>query len=439
MSDPQHHDLISKYIWELEIRLSDFKSLLPYGSSLLPFWEHSARQIKRLEVAVDDLICQCAKNAEDEVDTHIKRDEALESMRDAHEADRDENKDSQNVVMKDSIAITGHISSCEYPTKFAGNDSEANSGRVNGDDLLDKFSAKPALHPEEDVDMDVDMEVDDAVPSGNEAAQNTLGTEYFPPHEQSIQPNSLPVEYSSLASEDGFTIPPPPPDEEWIPPPPPDNEITPPPPPEEPPEPAYPPPPSYPEMAEPVPYTVQYNLSYPDSNFDYYGHSAAEVPSSSFYGLAEGHQVAMSHQPGYYDTVSSVYPETALIMVNPVETGAYYGVQDGMVPPAAVVSSVESSGIHSGSASVHFDTFTSNQTSTSDVTAEVACSSLSIRKADVPGPGYHAEMASTEVAFSSATIQAPATSLVRESVPIPSANVGSTASTSSKVQSKGSV
>ena len=441
MSDPQGHGLILKYIWELEIRITDFKSLLSYGSSLLPFWEHSARQIKRLEVAVDDQICQFLKNAENEVDTHKKRDQSLENMGDGCEADRNENKDSQNVVTDDNIAITGNISSCGYPTNFAGNGSEANDGRVTGNDFPDEFTAKPGLHAEEDVDMDVDMEVDDAVPSGNAAVQNPLATEYFPPQEQSIQPNNLPVQYSSVVSEDGFTIPPPPPDEEWIPPPPPDNEITPPPPPDEPPEPAYPPPPSYPETAEPVTYTGQYDLSYPDSNFDYYGHNAAEVPSNSFYGLTEGHQVARPHQPVYYDIVPNVYPETALVMVNPVETGAYYGVQDGMLPPVSVVSSVESSGLHTGSASVHYDTLASDQISTSNAPSEVACHSSSNKKVDVPAVGCHADMASTEVAFSSATIQAPATSLVKESVPMPSTNVvtGSAASTSSRVQSKGKV
>lgn len=459
MSHPQGHDLTSKYIWELEIRISDFKSLLSYGSSLLPFWEHSERQIKRLEVVVDDQICQFAKYAENEVDTHIKRDKSLESMVDAYEADGNEKKvvskveisttvlkDSQGVATNDNIAISGHISSCGYPTTFAGNGSEANSGRVDGNDLSDEFTFKPGLHAEEDVDMDVDMEVDDTVPSSNAAAQNPLGNEYFPPQEQSIQPN-LPVEYSSLASEDGFTIPPPP-GEEWIPPPPPDNEIIPPPPPppDEPPEPAYPPPPSYPETAEAVPYTGQYNLSYPDSNFDYYGHTVAEVPSSSFYGLAEGHQVAMPHPPVYYDTVPNVYLENALVMVNPVEPGAYYGVQDGMVPPVAVVSSVESSGLHSGSGPVSYDTLASDQTGTSEQTgatdapAEVGCSSLSNRNVDVPAVGCHAEMASAEVAFSSATIQAPATILVKESAPVPSTNVvtGAPASTGSKAQSKAS-
>ncbi|KAJ7963570.1 WW domain-containing protein, putative isoform 4 [Quillaja saponaria] len=50
----QVQDLLSRYILEVEIRLSDFKSLAFHGSSLLPFWLHSEMQIKRLESLIDD-------------------------------------------------------------------------------------------------------------------------------------------------------------------------------------------------------------------------------------------------------------------------------------------------------------------------------------------------------------------------------------------------
>lgn len=448
----QGHDIISKYILELELRISDFKSLLSYGSSLLPFWEYSETQIKRLEVAVDDQICRFTKYAENEVDTHIKGDKSLESMEDAYEVDGNEKKvaskleisttvqkDSQRVDIIDNVTVAGHISSFGYPTSFGGDGSELNGGVVRGNDIHDESSSR--LHHEEDMDMDVDMEVDDALPSSSEAAQGPLGPEYFPAQEQTIQPNP-PVEYSSLASEEGFTIPPPP-GEEWIPPPPPDNEIIPPPPPppDEPPESAYPPPPSYPETAEPISYAGQYNLSYPDSNFTYYGHTVAEVPGSSFYGLAEGHQVAALHPPVYYDTVPNVYPETGLVIVNPVEPGAYYGVQNGMVPTVAVVSSIEPPGLQSGSDPLSYNTLASGQTGCTDASTEADCSPLTNRKVDAPAAGCHAEIASAEAAFSSATIQAPATILVKDSVPMPSTNVvtGVGASTNSKVHTKGNV
>ncbi|CBI39790.3 unnamed protein product, partial [Vitis vinifera] len=325
MSHPQGHDLTSKYIWELEIRISDFKSLLSYGSSLLPFWEHSERQIKRLEVAVDDQICQFAKYAENEVDTHIKRDKSLESMVDAYEADGNEKKAmARKQMVEESMEMTFLMNSL----------SSLGS-------MLRKMWTWTWTWK---------------LMTLNLFSQICLW-------------NTHPwLQRMGLLFHLLLT-------------------------------------------AEAVPYTGQYNLSYPDSNFDYYGHTVAEVPSSSFYGLAEGHQVAMPHPPVYYDTVPNVYLENALVMVNPVEPGAYYGVQDGMVPPVAVVSSVESSGLHSGSGPV-----------------------------DVPAVGCHAEMASAEVAFSSATIQAPATILVKESAPVPSTNVvtGAPASTGSKAQSKAS-
>ncbi|XP_076930905.1 uncharacterized protein LOC143595873 [Bidens hawaiensis] len=47
-------DKIQKLMFELDIRLTDIKSLVPYGSSLLPFWLHSENQLKILESSVNN-------------------------------------------------------------------------------------------------------------------------------------------------------------------------------------------------------------------------------------------------------------------------------------------------------------------------------------------------------------------------------------------------
>ena len=54
---------MSKCILEVEIRLSDIKSLLSYGSSLSPFWLHCERKLKQLEGIINDKIYQLAKSA----------------------------------------------------------------------------------------------------------------------------------------------------------------------------------------------------------------------------------------------------------------------------------------------------------------------------------------------------------------------------------------
>ncbi|PQQ20333.1 uncharacterized protein Pyn_16907 [Prunus yedoensis var. nudiflora] len=70
-SKEQLQDLnwISKYTLEVEIRLFDFQSLLSYGSSLLPFWMHSERQLKRVESAINDEMSKISKSVQmDEVE-----------------------------------------------------------------------------------------------------------------------------------------------------------------------------------------------------------------------------------------------------------------------------------------------------------------------------------------------------------------------------------
>ncbi|KAF9618771.1 hypothetical protein IFM89_002639 [Coptis chinensis] len=45
----------------IEIRFSDFKSLLAYDSSLLPFWIHSEEKLKVLELAINNLVSRLSK------------------------------------------------------------------------------------------------------------------------------------------------------------------------------------------------------------------------------------------------------------------------------------------------------------------------------------------------------------------------------------------
>ncbi|KAK9268726.1 hypothetical protein L1049_000487 [Liquidambar formosana] len=462
----QGQDWMSKFTLEVEIRLSDLRSLLSYGSSLAPFWVHSERQLKRLEEAINDEVCRSTISAPtNEIDANhdsflSDQDKLQESKGDKSEADGNEKKvvstsencnasspnvhtvtvvqiDSRDEAPNSDAVNAEPISSFGYDTKHSGSGAEGNNQEVNGTALHDGLTPKPGLHVGEDVDMDVDMEVEDAIPASNMTIGDALGAKYFIPSEQPVQPSSI-VEYPFLASEDGVSIPPPP-DEEWIPPPPPDNEVIPPPPPDEPPEPSYPPPPSYSEIVQPLSYMEQYNLSYTSSNFEYYGHTVTEVPNSNFYGHAEGCQVAVPHPPLYYEAVSNIYSNSDPVIVNPVEPVAYYDLQDGKVPPVPVVSSIESSGLHSGSAAVSYDTLASEQNGAIDGPAEVGCSSLPNTKADISAVGSETEVASVGVPFASASFQAPA---ANENVPVPSTDVVTAAvavaaaSAVAKVQSK---
>ncbi|KAH7574720.1 hypothetical protein JRO89_XS03G0335100 [Xanthoceras sorbifolium] len=362
----QGHDWTSKYVSEVEIRLSDIKSLLSYGSSLLPFWLHSERQLKRLEGAIDEEIYQIAKSQVDEVmATHLSscmEEEKSLKLRQETQAGGNlkdailsasvipnvsSDADTVMVVPEDlhneaSFGVAEHVenfASSGSPTKHLESGSIVGE-QVNGVGFPESIP-EPVFHGGEDVDMDVDMEVEDATPSGDTSIGVTSGAKDLVSQEQQLQPKPS-AEYPLLPSEDPLFVPPPP-DEEWIPPPPPDNEQVPPPPPDEPPEPSYTSTTAYMETGQPLPYMEQYNVSYPISSFTYYGHTIGEVPSSNFYVHADGSQVDVSHASIYYGVVPSTYNGTAPVMVNPVESVAYYGHQDGTIPSVSVVGSVESS------------------------------------------------------------------------------------------------
>ncbi|XP_045819418.1 uncharacterized protein LOC123912880 isoform X1 [Trifolium pratense] len=353
-------DSLSNYMLEIEIRLSDFKSLASYGSSLLPFWVHSDRKIKELESLINDELLQTDKAAHDEVeDKHVPVTAELTEQHNGvgqeSEVDHNESKDS-------------------FLTSEVSNGYQADASAVALKDVRDKFSSdaqyiplsiptashmetslevntqiEATINPEEsthedvynageDVDMDVDMEVEDTNSSENTTVIDASVANDSVQIDQSFQPNPL-IEYHSLLPEDTFVVPPPP-EDEWIPPPPPDNEqMPPPPPPGDDLMPPLPPGdplatcyhviPSYTETGQPLSY-AQYNPSYLGASSEYYGQTAAEVPPSNMYG-----QIPMPPTHLYYSAVPNIYSESSQVMINPADPAAYYEAQDGagLKPP----------------------------------------------------------------------------------------------------------
>ncbi|XP_059666739.1 uncharacterized protein LOC132312397 isoform X2 [Cornus florida] len=446
----QGDDQIAKYILEVEIRLSDITSLLSYGSSLLPFWVHSERKLKQLEVIINDVVPQFFKSAqmteaEETYNSHERM--SINTKADGHEKEvvccTYEQSHGSNVGIITEVQKYSHneapdydtidserVSLIGYGTEHSGG-SAGGKGEVHGAALPTELTPKTVLDAEEDVDMDVDMEVEDAI-----LASNTETVEYCAPPEQPIQPNPS-AEYESFMPEEELGVPPPP-DDDWIPPPPPDNEPVPPPPPDEPPEPSYPEPPSFPETMPPLSYTEQYNLSYPGSNYEYYGQTTHnEIPGGNFYGHAEGCQVAVLHPTLYYEAVPGTYPGAPPVVVNPIEPVAYYDLQDGAVAPLPVVSGVGSSGFDGGSVK---DTL-SSEIRSMGVLTESGCISLPNTKVDASAFDKGTQKEFAEVPSTLATIEAPASISVIENVPVSStpavtANAVATALTVSKGQSK---
>ncbi|THG17030.1 hypothetical protein TEA_012856 [Camellia sinensis var. sinensis] len=452
-SHMQGHEWISKFLLEVEIRLSDIKSLLPFGSSLLPFWVHCERHLKELEGAIDNEVSLLFKSADS---TKIREAEAPHNSweSEGNEIDADGNekkvvsssfdlpsadvyvtvsqKDSKNEVANNDVLQAEHVSVIDYPTAHSGSGVGGSSG-VHGVAQPTELTSNIVLHGGEDVDMDVDMEVEDATPENATITIDSLAAKYCAPEEQTIQPNP-PAEHESFVLPEAFGVPPPP-DDDWIPPPPPDNESFPPPPPDDPPELSYPPPPTYFETVQPVSYTEQYNLSYPASNFEYYGQSTTEFPANNVYGHTEGFQVAVSHPPLYYEALPSTYPVAAPVVVNPVEPVVYCDVQDGAVLPGPAVSGAQSLVSHGISS---HEVLGSDQISSVESHAEAH--STSLLNAEV-GLSVSTDIASLEVPFMPATIQAPVTVSAVESAPGLSTTAVTAAtavakSTATNVQSK---
>ncbi|KAJ4977462.1 hypothetical protein NE237_002568 [Protea cynaroides] len=455
---PEGRDCLLKYIFEVEIRLSDVKSLLACGPSLLPFWLHSEGQLKRIECAIDNELSRFVKSEQLDEAGGVQVPSSLQSM---GESGLDEKEDvivsnSENPQTSPAIDVQRVVNKeaqygsaddrgnaeetflTQSPTQHLGSRAERNVEKANETKPLDILISKTGPHMGEDVDMDVDMDVDDETPVNNIISEYALNNGNYLPQgtDQQFQPN-LPEGYFSVP-EDESTAPPLP-DEEWIPPPPPDNEPVPPPPDDL--LPSYPPPPPSYETAE-TQYTEQFNLAYPISNYDYYGSTIAEVPSANYYAHGDGCQLVEPPQPPpYYETVENTYPEPVPMVVNPlpVESIVYYDLSNGTVPPGAVISSVESSGLYSGSGSVNYhDTATSAQvTSAVEIFPESGSSSIpsTMVGSDVSAVGHKSEMPILQVPPMLATT---ASKVVNDGGPATSGIAASAAqsSTVSKVQSK---
>ncbi|KAK7305281.1 hypothetical protein VNO77_43184 [Canavalia gladiata] len=380
----QGKDSLAKYMLEIEIRLSDFRSLASCGTSLLPFWVHSDRKIKILESLINDDLLQIACLTHDEVeDKHVPVPEGLGEQQNGmgHVSEVDHNQtegslltpdgsqaDASAVDSNNKISTNGqHVPLPNSPDSHMEAGVEVNTqleATINPEELTHKNGYTGG----EDVDMDVDMEVEDMNSSGNitlidESVEKDLvqTDQLFP-----LNPT---VCYHSVLPEDEFVVPPPP-EDEWIPPPPPDNELVPPPPPPPDNDQVPPPPgdplapsynalPSYTETGQPLSY-VQYSLSYPGASAEYYGQTAAEVPSSNIYG-----QIAMPPAQLYYNSaLPNMYGENPQVMMNPTDPVAYYEVQDGAGSKSTIpainihdsgVSGVDraSSDVPSTSSSIH--------------------------------------------------------------------------------------
>jgi len=407
---------------EVEIRISDIRSLLPYGSSLVPFWLHSERQLNQVENGINTEI-ERQKNRISE--THLRSAEGnKEKVQDRGESKvnadmRKFSPENSSAIVDDTdasivqkalhdeatnvdilnvkqVSVDGHLTQLHVV---------AEEGKeIDGTQI--KESPKSGFQSGEDVDMDIDMEVEDLIPARKRTLD--MGGQTVNPSEQLAQPN-VSVAGESLGAGSEFI--PPPPEEEWIPPPPPDNEGIPPPPPEEPPESLCPPPlPAEPEPLQPI-YSDPYNLTYVESNMNYYGNTNTGNSASSFYEHADGSQISVLNAPVYYAAVSDVQPAVAS-----ANSAVYYGLQNGGVPVVPADSVFGSSGFQAASALVNCDMLSSNQIATADASA--GASSLSNQSVEPHVSGAKTEAVPVEA--STSVISAPATVSVKEYVSVPS-------------------
>ncbi|KAK7289608.1 hypothetical protein RIF29_03368 [Crotalaria pallida] len=384
----QGQDSLSRYIMEIEIRLADFKSLASYGSSLLPFWLHSDRQIKLLESVVNYNLSRAAESAHNEVeDKHVHASEGLDEQQNVveheSEVDHDEKKggfitsDVCNGSDVDAYAAVLREIYNKVPTngQHVPLSNATGSHRETGFEVNSQVEAM--LNPKEsthehgcnvgdDVDMDVDMEVEDMNSSGNSTVADISVVTDYVQTDQPVQSNSL-ADYPSSLPGDEFVVPPPP-DDEWIPPPPPDSELMPPPPPPD--DEQVPPPPgdpvahpyytlpSYTEAGQSLSY-AQYSLPYPGPSSEYYGQTSSEVPNSNVYG-----QFAIPPVQPYYSAIPNTYSDNSQVIINPTNPVAYYELQEvagsSSIPVVNINDSADASGddrvssdVPSTSSSIH--------------------------------------------------------------------------------------
>ncbi|XP_010542502.1 PREDICTED: formin-binding protein 4 isoform X2 [Tarenaya hassleriana] len=343
------NERIAKYILEVEIRCSDIKALSSDASSLLLFWLHTEKQLNQLEESINNEIYELAKSAVMDDIAAIDRNSLEE---------KEKSVDSTGSELEDS-GIEGeraHPGKAPNRDELAGENVGSHYGRdsVRESDVTDsnEMFEKTCLPVVEDDDLDVDMEVEEFVPPFEAPGGEILGqTEQTNLHTDATGPPPPGEEW---------TPPPPPPDSEEVPPPPPppdtDNELIPPPPPDDgqvPPAPAdklqglsYMSCQSYAQQS-----ATHYDLSYPGSNYQYYGNVVAQTPDNLLYGPVDGSQVSLPQSSFYYGTVSTTSFESAPGTTNGVET--YYSFKEGIAPLFPVISSVESSLHHTGVNSIN--------------------------------------------------------------------------------------
>ncbi|KAK9089936.1 hypothetical protein Scep_029018 [Stephania cephalantha] len=345
---PQGNDSISKYIFEIELRLSDLKSLSVYGASLLPFWTHSENKLRALGSSIDSEISLFCKSAKlNEVGNgQFYSCEGESSARQSLGEDA-------KMEEKDQVPVSHPIPNIN-PLDVAHKEDNHRSPLVDANPTLISPSTTPTTDiisedglqevnkssnpvgltierysfAVDDMDMDVDMEVDEECTSDHRTPEDPSVVEHSI-SQCNIQPDSHAVE----CLEKELSVPPPP-EEDWIPPPPPDNEPVPPPPPDEPIASAYPPQPTYSGTAQQFPYTDHYNLAYPVSNFQYYGPVISGTASASYYVHTEGQQTADPQPSQYYGTISNMYSEATTVIYYGTESSTYHGATTVTVNPA---------------------------------------------------------------------------------------------------------
>ncbi|KAL4185805.1 hypothetical protein AMTRI_Chr10g232550 [Amborella trichopoda] len=449
-SDHQGPSRRLKHVLEVKLRLSDCMALAPCGLTLLPFWLHTETQLQQIEAQLseDEASFSKAECPTLQISANEHDDVSLQKQEVETETDGRRNGTPVNTVDKssppdateDSVHLetlhysphhndafeskdnlpSGSISGLAYESGLEGNlgilnvkttestivssslpliekggleevpeslvpRTEANVGRIM---TLEVGSV-------EDVDMDVDMEVDDGITTNPLTVESESLKEYCASSMDPDHPSSPALEPSN------FTYSAPlPTDEEWIPPPPPDNELIPPPPPDEP-APPLPTSPAHETVAPSPPYPVQYT-SYTAPTFEYYP-AITETATANYYVHPDSSQILEAQVP-YYESVANAYPAPALVLSNPVEPVSYYGIANGIVQTAPIISSFETSAYYSEPSQLSQVGYVENSCATS-VIPEVASSSSV--NSDVAGHSSgERETKSVKVASSLESIQA---------------------------------
>ncbi|XP_066375710.1 uncharacterized protein [Miscanthus floridulus] len=267
---------------EIGIRISDCNALSSYGSSLLPLWLHAEVHLKQLDSSISKLEMSYhadtePRNLKTEVAEHKAPDEA--DMTTPSNVEALKSEVSAGITINENVEI----------------DKPALTSSAQNSQDRDLAAVPPKVDSDNDEDMDVEMEVDEDNVE-EQAHCSPLPTKEHPPSEQ-LNSSNLPSSEDPTLSEDN-SVPPPPPEEEWIPPPPPENEPAPPAPPEEPSA-------SYVQVDSiPQPYIAQANVGYTISGMEYYGTVGTEGTNASYYMQVSEPHVLQAQQHSYYAPVS---------------------------------------------------------------------------------------------------------------------------------------